>query len=94
MDLWSAGCVLAEMIHNKEGKNKKMFKGDSCYPMSPRMYGASKVSKDDQLIKIMRKVESDAEFVRDKRAREYCEMLMESFSFKSCNLQEVFEELP
>ena len=43
IDLWAAGCILSEMIYcSKEYKksvksvsNRIMFKGQSCYPVSP-----------------------------------------------------------
>ena len=58
-DMWSVGCVLAELLHqvttNKLNRSQKdgaqarvLFEGDSCYPLSPRgEHGTTKISKND-----------------------------------------------
>ena len=37
LDIWSLGCVFAELIGRTDGKNLKgpLFPGRSCYPLSP-----------------------------------------------------------
>ena len=58
--MWGLGCVLAEMVHcsdpyscrkNFSSKARILFKGDSCYPLSPRAAenasDAIEVSQDD-----------------------------------------------
>ena len=44
VDIWSLGCILFELIYSSnpyhdckeyDVKNRVLFKGDSCYPMSP-----------------------------------------------------------
>ena len=46
VDIWSVGCTLAEMIHcsndyvdkkNFNCKKRVLFKGKSCFPLSPRI---------------------------------------------------------
>lgn len=59
--MWSLGCILAEMLFciKPDGSRtdllkRVIFKGDSCYPLSPRKSEASnEVSSKDQMFKIM-----------------------------------------
>ena len=68
VDVWSLGCVLAEMLHctkNSKGKKKdreerQVFPGTSCYPLSPcaqmresKVKDLNIVCKNDQLMKIL-----------------------------------------
>lgn len=60
-DIWSTGCVLAELLNQiktnlsgisrEAGEQKRLlFEGDSCYPLSPICKDEKKnVSKNDQL---------------------------------------------
>ena len=44
VDVWSLGCILAEILMHLEGaayKKSTLFKGDSCYPLSPESGEAS-----------------------------------------------------
>ena len=59
-DIWSLGCILAEMLFcikpdgsQIELEKRVMFKGDSCYPLSPRRDGSGDISKKDQMSRIM-----------------------------------------
>tara|TARA_B110000285_G_scaffold147827_1_gene165009 strand:+ start:183 stop:383 length:201 start_codon:yes stop_codon:yes gene_type:complete len=41
VDVWSLGCVFAELVYafspeNKDQSKRYLFKGTSCYPQSPR----------------------------------------------------------
>ena len=70
IDVWSLGCTFAElavlqnsnqqMISNQ--KSKSIFKGTSCFPLSPRAVNLTvgqaqndkkSISKNDQLVKIL-----------------------------------------
>ena len=65
LDIWSVGCILAEMAFTwrkkdqKPGEDRYLFKGNSCYPLSPRKHSSKNdkqevdISKNDQLIKIL-----------------------------------------
>ena len=54
IDMWSIGCILGEMLMKpgspKSKENQLMFKGSSCFPLSPPENG---VGEDDQLTKIL-----------------------------------------
>ena len=63
-DIWSLGCIMAEMIFcsNKysdkgdfDPNNRFTFPGDSSFPLSPHATG--EISNRDQLIKILEKIE-------------------------------------
>ena len=85
MDIWSLGCVFAELFfmlkeNEVEAKQRQpLFKGDSSYPLSPsekekQMLGAPFTSKD-QLILILELLgtpkENDLSFISDIKAIEY-----------------------
>lgn len=68
IDMWSVGCILAEMLNVTESQQKKetdelnrvLFTGSSCFPLSPCDEMLSQndedfniVSHDDQLVKII-----------------------------------------
>ena len=42
LDMWSVGCIMAEMAfvwrntNRKPGEDRYIFKGSSCYPLSPK----------------------------------------------------------
>jgi serine/threonine protein kinase len=42
LDMWSVGCIMAEMAfvwrnkNREKGQDRYIFKGSSCYPLSPR----------------------------------------------------------
>lgn len=58
VDIWSLGCVLAEILmatSSKKSKSRKsnvLFPGRSCFPLSPS--GTDKVESKDQLIIIIK----------------------------------------
>jgi len=62
--MWGVGCIFAEMVYEILGQKGlsdnryKMFKGVSCYPLSPYDKNSDEtqninVSNNDQLIKIL-----------------------------------------
>lgn len=66
LDIWSVGCVMAELAYvwrrsengKNEGGDRYLFKGSSCYPLSPKPSSEKSktkvnISKNDQLIKII-----------------------------------------
>ena len=64
VDVWSLGCVFAELVYvfrpeNKDPSKRFLFKGTSCYPQSPRKMSSDQdetevnISSNDQLIKIL-----------------------------------------
>ena len=64
IDVWSIGCIMAELIYvwsaknSKTGNDRYLFKGSSCYPLSPKSSkhnskGEVNISINDQLIKIL-----------------------------------------
>jgi hypothetical protein len=68
--VWALGCTLAELVQCSKdytrkahfsNKKRVMFKGKSCYPLSPRddvehCYDTDDLQKEDQIRKICRKV--------------------------------------
>ena len=82
VDVWSVGCTLAEMIHcsdayvdkkNFSSKKRVLFKGKSCFPLSPRQNtdstktengaetfrGKQLIDENDQIVKICGKMNID-----------------------------------
>lgn len=70
-DLWSVGCILAELMlfsdeMNGVGRipeNRILFPGQSCFPVSPcpqlsasTTAGTTKISENDQYIKIFERL--------------------------------------
>jgi len=64
VDIWGIGCVFAEIVYmwSQENKsndpsNRYLFKGNSCYPLSPTKTGDGSdeinININDQLIKIL-----------------------------------------
>jgi serine/threonine protein kinase len=59
-DVWSTGCVISEIIQQlvcEENKNKILFKGSSCYPISPTTgqndENVKQIDSNDQLLMIL-----------------------------------------
>jgi len=90
VDIWSAGCIFAELLQmyksaTKELKYRKpLFSGDSCFPLSPKPEADVNVcempiSYNDQMIKILEikgKIKkSELDFVTDKKAADYIKNL-------------------
>ena len=80
VDVWSLGCVFAELAYVyepevKDTSKRFLFKGSSCYPHSPKEMEANQDGKDvnissnDQLIKILETLgelsTSDLEYLDD-----------------------------
>jgi len=98
IDMWSVGCIFAEMLGMMKQSavtyldRKPLFPGKSCFPLSPDTNARIQangfpVSKDDQLAKIFEILgtpdDSDIAFVTDPKALTY----LKSFSpIKRCNL--------
>ena len=63
IDVWSLGCILAELIRFTVGYRdhspiRYLFMGGSCFPISP--YGEDGlVDKNDQIMKIVEVVDPD-----------------------------------
>lgn len=86
IDVWSVGCIFAEMLGMmKESAptyldRKPLFPGKSCFPLSPDKHakeekGGFPFSKNDQLAVIFEVIgspnEDDKSFVTDQKAQEY-----------------------
>ena len=86
MDIWALGCVLAEIIQatyrEREMKNRFLFPGTSCFPLSPCEQmkksidkSVNIVSSSDQLKKILQilgpQMPQDLAFITDDSAVEY-----------------------
>ena len=64
VDIWSLGCILAEMLYcSKENQisdfdcmNRFPFKGGHCFPMSPDKHSNNILSEEDQMTKICEKI--------------------------------------
>ena len=64
VDIWSAGCVFAELLNSsKTLQSVPLFPGGSCYPVSPTECTMAseekfvgKIDEQDQIIKIMKVV--------------------------------------
>lgn len=90
IDIWSVGCIFAELLTmlkenaKSQFERKPLFPGTSCYPLSPSssMQGKkkdSRVSKEDQLCVIIDKLgtpsEEDTSFISDPGALAYLQNL-------------------
>lgn len=65
-DIWSFGCIAAEMLKHKvenssDQTNKALFQGDSCYPQSPCPDSDKNttISTNDQLLQILKVIDID-----------------------------------
>lgn len=66
VDIWSLGCIFSELAYiwdnpENEVSDRYLFKGSSCYPLSPVHNKAEntdvmKVSSDDQIVKILERL--------------------------------------
>lgn len=86
-DIWSLGCILAELIYCSQDYSKRpgfdnkkrfIFQGDSCFPISPKKTNDStkeSVSSGDQIIKICQRLRdldhNDFSFISDPIIKEY-----------------------
>lgn len=90
VDVWSLGCIFAELLQmNKKNKldyrdRSALFAGDSCYPLSPDMslryeQGNLKFSDSDQLIMITEilgtPTDQDLSFLTNSQALDYLSKL-------------------
>ena len=81
--MWSLGCILSDMLTSlqpiKDDNSsssvicrRSSFKGDSCFPLSPK-YKGDEISKEDQLIKILQMLpklqDDDTSFMADQVAK-------------------------
>mmetsp|Transcript_32631 Transcript_32631/g.49890 ORF Transcript_32631/g.49890 Transcript_32631/m.49890 type:complete len:177 (+) Transcript_32631:754-1284(+) len=92
LDIWSTGCVLFEMLYSQsayapynEDKQRILFKGDSCYPLSPApkevAHSKSKdVSSKDMLKMILGTMgdqgSSSLSFITERSNKEYTRSMM------------------
>ena len=84
-DVWSLGVVLAEMMacssvyyREKEfsSRDRFLFLGKACFPISPNSNSDKDITKEDQLIKILERfpnndVDLDTSFPRNEEERDY-----------------------
>ena len=113
-DIWSAGVVLAELLRSTYSKKEKppcqqsLFKGNSCYPISPINAQGNDVGENDQIIKIFQKFknineEQDFSFVDCDDSIGYLQQVMnlsqskkdlkESFSKTSPGLNQILRQM-
>jgi mitogen-activated protein kinase 1/3 len=63
VDVWSVGCIFGEVLNFTRKQPNELFKGRSCFPISPipqDMHDAENtIDSDDQLIKILSTVGID-----------------------------------
>ncbi|CAI2360326.1 unnamed protein product [Moneuplotes crassus] len=98
IDIWSVGCIFAELLTmlRENAKStfdrKPLFPGSSCYPLSPSAKNKEQGGlKEDQLCVIIEKLgtpsKEDTEFITDPAARQYLEDLPLS---KKKNFKEMY----
>lgn len=87
VDIWSAGCIVSELLYCQDvyiakgasPSERYLFQGDSCFPLSPvkNSKGEDKpaVSPSDQLRVILQALgkqkKGDLSFIADPRAHQY-----------------------
>lgn len=82
VDLWSVGCIFAEILkltdkynHGKtDDKIWALFKGSSCYPISPCEKESHTVERTDQMVKILGvlgSVKNDYSFIKNVNSKGY-----------------------
>merc|ERR1712137_1150544 len=80
IDVWSAGCIFAELLGMLEGtmvhERAPLFPGVTCFPLSPDR-NKSKTGKNDQLEVILNVIgtpsQADLELITSSKARAYIE---------------------
>jgi len=95
IDIWAIGCIFHELqsilvdTPQKEKSNvhRVLFQGTSCYPLSPNHNekGEIEVTKNDQLVKILKTLgveqENQFDFI-DEESMKYVEKIVHQYSFK------------
>lgn len=102
-DMWSLGCVLAELLFASEdyqgqkrsGDDRFLFQGNSCFPLSPFDAGdKSLISKDDQLLKILKllgkQTGEDLSFIANMDILEYEQKLETRVKHSKSKLKDLF----
>jgi len=64
VDMWSIGCVLSDMLmccepfvnKNHDIRQRCLFRGNSCFPLSPKNGQSKQISSQDQIIKIVERL--------------------------------------
>ena len=79
-------------------RQRCLFRGNSCFPLSPKYDKKNKISSDDQLIKIMEVLpdlsEDDTSFVKNLSALKTLEAIKMQESLKSASkLNEIYSNL-
>jgi serine/threonine protein kinase len=103
IDIFAMGLILVEMIYcsttyHCDGfnpKNRYMFKGNACFPISPNENDG--LTKDDQLVKLMEKLQIDRKqdfsFLSNENEKDYSIEAHElSQKKKSKKLTEIFSK--
>mmetsp|Transcript_12081 Transcript_12081/g.20369 ORF Transcript_12081/g.20369 Transcript_12081/m.20369 type:complete len:328 (+) Transcript_12081:208-1191(+) len=107
VDIWSAGCIMAELLfcsksymqYELVAQDRILFKGTSCFPLSPMVpdtnTGRPRVGKNDQLRKIFSilgtQEEDDLTFLEENRR--YVNKLMTE-KIQKINFFEEFDKSP
>lgn len=102
VDIWSLGCILAELIRKVENGSSKrgvscLFNGSSCYPISPcaePQTDHQMVSSNDQLIKILeilgKPSQEDLSFIGDENIMNYQNNIIEQSGVKTASIRNLF----
>ena len=111
-DVWSLGCVLAEMLHctakqieqrKYNFKKRVMFRGESCYPISPyedKTKGdgdaGTLIDTKDQIMKILnvqRVASQDLSFLTSPDHISYVKMMAEEAETGPSSLKDLYPEI-
>jgi serine/threonine protein kinase len=104
IDVWGVGCTFAELLRVSDPtysqRRKVLFKGSSCFPISPFKKGANEseqdvniVDADDQLLKIMESVDNDLSSRKNKSCATYIKQIAQEVKNPK-SLSEIFSGFP
>ena len=83
-DIWSLGCILGELLNvslNTDPEKRHVFKGNSCYPLSPYETDSDYVSSKDQFAKIVEKLDPKHEEIENDHIQMFGEIRRNPIDF-------------
>lgn len=105
VDIWSAGCIFGELLLALQKKitdeeYARLFKGDFCFPLSPKMKDNSEeflfTPQNDQLKEIVQQIgelnDDDKSFITDPNAVKYVNKTVKECGNHTTSLNNIFRD--